>query len=244
MNRARARAAYGTAVSIERVPGRRCLPALTLALAVASAVLTSSSAPDTATAARQIRVTVVGDSIPAALGYVATARDQLATGMDVRFDLRVCRRLATPSCRYKGTAPPSALEAIHAAGPALGDVLVIDVGYNEMPATYRDGMERIIRIAVANGVEGIVWVTLRETTGIYRSTNAAIRSEARRWPQVEVADWNSYGAGRPWFRDDGLHLNAAGAEALAAFLRPFVLRAGGGDAACKDTAPRSKPCAR
>ena len=71
-------------------------------------------------------------------------------------------------------------------------------------------------------VEGIVWVTLRETRDIYRRTNVAIRSEAKRWPQVQVADWNAHSSGRPWFRDDGLHLNAGGASGLAALLRPLV----------------------
>jgi lysophospholipase L1-like esterase len=52
-----------------------------------------------------------------------------------------------------------------------------------------------------------------------------IRSEAKRFPQIDVADWNAWSAGKPWFRSDGLHLTAAGATALAAWLRPYLLRA-------------------
>ena len=52
----------------------------------------------------------------------------------------------------------------------------------------------------------------------------AIRSAARRWPQLLVADWNSYSAGKPWFRDDGLHLTPTGADGLAGFLRGYVLQ--------------------
>jgi hypothetical protein len=68
-------------------------------------------------------------------------------------------------------------------------------------------------------------VTLKETSPIYRATNAEIRAAAARWPQLVLADWNAWSAGKPWFGRDGLHLNAAGASALAAFLRPYVFRA-------------------
>jgi hypothetical protein len=85
-----------------------------------------------------------------------------------------------------------------------------------------------MRVALAQGASGVVWVTLREagTYGaLYRSTNAAIRRAARRWPEMRVADWMSYSAGKPWFGSDGLHMTAAGATELAAFLRPYVFRA-------------------
>ena len=47
--------------------------------------------------------------------------------------------------------------------------------------------------------------------------------EAR--PQLLVADWNAFSAGKPWFGSDGLHLSATGATQLASFLRPYVFRA-------------------
>jgi hypothetical protein len=173
----------------------------------------------------RIRVTFIGDSVPAAIDYVALARRQLARGIAVRLDLRVCRRLATLSCPYQGVTPPSALEDVEALGSRIGDVLVIDVGYNETASTYRSGMAQIIRTAVRHGVRGIVWVTLRETRGIYHWTNIVIRSEAKKRPRVYVADWNAYSAGKPWFADDGLHLNSLGAEGLVALVRPYVFLA-------------------
>ena len=42
---------------------------------------------------------------------------------------------------------------------------------------------------------------------------------------MQVADWNDYSAGKPWFRGDGLHMGTAGATAFAAFLRPHIFRA-------------------
>ena len=52
-----------------------------------------------------------------------------------------------------------------------------------------------------------------------------IWSAQKQWPQLLVADWNAYSRGKPWFSSDGLHLGVTGADALAAFLRPYVFRA-------------------
>ena len=82
-----------------------------------------------------------------------------------------------------------------------------------------------MRAALAQGAAGVVWVTLRETRGIYHRTNVVIERAAKRWPQLLIADWNAFSSGRPWFGDDGLHLTATGATALARFLRPYVWKA-------------------
>jgi hypothetical protein len=179
----------------------------------------------TAAPAKRISVTFVGDSVPASIDLVPSAQRRLDRGLDVRRDLRVCRRLVTPSCTFQGTTPVTALQSVLAAGPRLGDVLIVEVGYNESAYGYREGMRRVLSAARAQGTKGIVWVTLREIRPVYRQTNAVIRAEARRWRDVHVADWNAHSAGKPWFIGDGLHLNSRGAEALAAFLRPFVFRA-------------------
>jgi hypothetical protein len=184
-----------------------------------------ASWPASAPAQSPVRVTVVGDSIAAALDYVPEARHSLERGFDVRLDLRVCRRLATAGCAYQGAVPSSALDAVRAAGGALGQVLVVDVGYNDDPAAYRPAMDAVIRAAQASGVRAVVWVTLRNTNGVYARTDAVIRGEAQRFPAVEVADWSAFSRGRPWFRPDGLHLNADGAAGLAAMLRPLIVRA-------------------
>jgi hypothetical protein len=77
------------------------------------------------------------------------------------------------------------------------------------------------------GVKHVVWVTLREAgsnASIYAQSNARIRSAGKRWRnRLVVADWNSYSRGKPWFREDGLHLTSSGALGLARLLRPLVL---------------------
>jgi len=187
-----------------------------------SAAFGASAAPPKA-----LRVTFVGDSVADSIAYVPAARRRLAYGFVVKLDLRVCRRLWTPSCTFQGSAPPSALDVVQALGKRLGDVLIIDVGYNEGPHGYGQGIDRVMRTAHAQGGTGVVWVTLRETRDLYRQTNTAIRRAAKRWPSLQVADWNAFSAGHSWFGSDGLHLTPTGATALAAFLRPYILRAGG-----------------
>ena len=67
----------------------------------------------------------------------------------------------------------------------------------------------------------MVWLTLRaegDFAATYVKTNAIIRAAPGRWPQMTVADWDTYSAGRPWF-DTNAHLNKAGAAALGVFVR-------------------------
>ena len=189
---------------------------------VATAILAGTTAAATKT---PVKVTFVGDSVPASIMYSPRAKSILAQGLRTRLDLRVCRRLATASCSYQGSAPTSALQSVQSLGHALGDVLIVDVGYNESPAGYREGIDRVMRAARAQGASGVVWVLLRETRDIYRQTNTVIRAAQKRWPQLLVADWNAYSRGKPWFSSDGLHMGVTGADALAAFLRPYVFRA-------------------
>ena len=197
-----------------------------LAAAVVSALIALGGATGAASRA-PLRVTVVGDSVADAITYVPAARRKLSRGFVVALDLRVCRRLVTPSCSFQGATPSTALEAVQSFGSRLGDVLVVDVGYNEGPVGFGAGIDRVMRAARAQGVRGVVWVTLRETLDLYRRTNIAIHRAAKRWPQLRVADWNAFSAGHSWFAGDGLHLTQTGATALAGFLRPYILRAGG-----------------
>ncbi len=177
-------------------------------------------------AANPIHVTVVGDSVAASMQHVPSAQTTLRRGLDVRLDVEVCRRLVQPSCAFRGAKPSTALQAVQSPGRSLGHVLVVDVGYNEGAEGYGAGVDRVMRAALAQGVNGVVWVTLREQNDIYRQTNVVIRKAEKRWPQMQVADWNDYSAGKPWFRGDGrLHMGTAGATAFAAFLRPHIFRA-------------------
>lgn len=168
---------------------------------------------------RATSVTLIGDSVAAAFEWDPTSRAVLAEGLSVRFEALACRRMLAPSCG--SPAPPTAVETLKDVR-RLGDVVVMDVGYNDYASSFGQGLELAMRYMTRVGVRHVVWVTLREHHSHYRETNDVIRAAARRWPQITVADWNAYSAGRPWF-SDGVHLNIAGASGLARFLRGFLV---------------------
>ena len=166
------------------------------------------------------RVTMIGDSVPAALDYVTSARRYLTRGYDMRLDLRVCRRLVAASCTYQGSTPATAYQTISSLGRSIGQTAVIDVGYNDAASTYRSGLDTIMRALVKQHVQTVVWVTMREERSEYALINGAIRHATGRWPQLVVADWNAASRGHDsWFASDGLHLNSAGAWGLAHLIR-------------------------
>jgi hypothetical protein len=181
-----------------------------------------------ALAGGNVHVTVIGDSVASAIAEAPEAQQELNRGLHTTLDLRACRRLAGASCTFQGSTPPAALQAVQDRGHRLGSVLVVDVGYNDEADGYGASLDRIVRAARAQGARRIVWVTLREAgpaPDTYRATNAQIRAATQRWPELRVADWDRYSAGKPWFGGDGMHLSPEGGVALARFLRPYIIGA-------------------
>jgi lysophospholipase L1-like esterase len=187
----------------------------------AAALALVALAPTSAGSPARPRVTVIGDSVTASFDYVPAAKQYLGKGLDLRSDAVVCRRLVAASCVFKGSTPATALQVIGAHGRSLGSVVVVNVGYNDWAAVY--DVDRVMRALAEAGVTTTIWVTLRETTANYARNNARVRAAARRWRKsLVIADWNAHSRGRPWFREDGLHLTSSGAMGLARLLRPLV----------------------
>jgi len=185
------------------------------------------------------RVTMFGDSVADSLSYVPDARSLLDAGIDLRLELAPCRKLVPIGCVYMGGRPSSVLDVVRASTPAeLGNIVVVDVGYNDPPNNYDTDMGTVVDALLARGVAHVVWVTMREQTDGYREINSIIRDRARREPRIAVADWDAASRGKAWFNPDGLHLNADGAVGLAMPLRPYVLAACG--SAC---VPQATPAA-
>jgi hypothetical protein len=194
--------------------------AAVLVIVLTAAILASAAS---AAGSARPRVTLFGDSVAAALTYPGKARTTLAKGLDLRIDAKVCRRLAETGCPYKGDRPPSVLALVEGA-ESLGDLVVIDVGYNDVPSDYGADIDRVMQSVVRRGVTTVIWVTMQEKRPLYRTTNGAIRAAAARWPQIRIADWHAASrTQRSWFAGDGLHLSRSGALALARFLRPLVV---------------------
>jgi hypothetical protein len=197
-----------------------------IAVLLALLALVAAAAAATAAPAKRPppRVTMIGDSVSAALDYVSDARSFLGRGLDFRFVLDVCRRLVAPSCSYQGVTPATGLQVVLAGGRSLGRLVIMDVGYNDYASSYRADLDRVMRALTAAKVTTVIWVTLRETRGTYRGINEVIRNARKRWHQLVVADWNAWSQGQPWFGDsEGLHLNGSGAMGLARLLRPLIL---------------------
>lgn len=193
----------------------------TLVALSSAGTLVAIAAPASPGAAPPLpRVTLIGDSVADAIEYVPDARSILGRGVDLRLEVAPCRRLDQTSCPYRGVIPQNVVQLVAERGPALGDTVIVAVGYNDYEQQYAANIENALRGLARAGVERVLWVTLRAERQSYLSMNEMIRQTAARHPQVTVVDWNLYSRSHPeWFQPDGLHLDSAGATALATLLR-------------------------
>jgi hypothetical protein len=169
-------------------------------------------------------VTFIGDSVPDAISYVASAQALLGRGVHIDLQLAACRRLVEPSCSVAGVTPPTALDVIEAMGHRLGPVVVIGVGYNDWQLVYPRDTQLVLAALREAGVRHVLWLTLREARHSYIPMDADIRQLARSNPDVRIVDWNRYSRSHPaWFGPDGLHLSAAGATAMATLLHKTLV---------------------
>ena len=178
--------------------------------------------------ASPVRVTLIGDSVAEVLAENPGPEQALAQGFDLQLQTWSCRRLVDPGCYSPDGSAPSVLDVVHQLGSQLGPIVVVDVGYNDVAATYGSGLDEVMAALVAAGVQHVIWVTLSETEQAWAQIDGAIRAAPAGWPQLTVADWGALAAGKPWFNPgDPAHLNGDGTVALATFLRPFLLAACG-----------------
>lgn len=158
---------------------------------------------------------LVGDSVMA--GMSSSARSSLPNHV---FDAKVCRRLVSTSCSYRGVRPAPALQVIRAWSGVTNRAIVVAAGYND--GAIASAVDAVIAEARRQGVPHVVWSTYRiagGNAGIYRSHNAVLWQKAQQYPELTIADWASYSAGRSsWVAADGLHLTSSGARAMAGLI--------------------------
>jgi lysophospholipase L1-like esterase len=161
-----------------------------------------ATTPPPATAAHLgLPVTAVGDSVTIDIQPYLAAR---VPGVAV--DGAVSRQWDTGV---------SILSGLRARGQLRPEVIVglgINGGVN--PAQF-DTMMR----AVA-GAKRVVFVTVRLPRSWQDQTNATLRDGMARYPGTAVlADWYTLSANHPsWFAPDGVHLQTAGAQAMASLI--------------------------
>jgi len=225
---------------------------LAISLAVTSAVALAAAGSASAVRAQELqRVTVIGDSVAAAIAYDDAAKLILAQGVDLDLELAPCRRVDQPSCPYLGSRPPNLIELVQSLGSSIGSTAVVAVGYNDFESTYPDNIEHAVQVLDAAGVKRVLWLTLRAASHQYLSMNDAIVAASQRHPELSVVDWNVYSRSHPeWFQDDGLHLEAAGSEAMATLIHNALVSFGiaqvpaATTAATTTTAPAPAPSRR
>jgi hypothetical protein len=172
-------------------------------------------------------VTIFSDSVGASLNWDSAAKRIVEHGNRVLFELRPCGRLVQLGC-LATDPPPSVLGTVRALGRKVGPNVVVFIGYNDDPATYRRGLPVVLKALWKRGVTHVLWVTLRAVSKQYVDINHAIFAEARKWsPTMTVLDWNHYSAPHTsWYASDGIHLSGAGAVAFATYLHRSLKRLG------------------
>ena len=199
-------------------------------LTLFAAIVLCSALAATADAGKQRpnqRVTIFSDSSGAALNWDSAAKRIVERGNRVRLELHPCGRLTQPGCLTKNP-PPSVLATVRKLGRALGPNVVVFVGYNDDPATYRRGLPIVVKALWKRGVHHMIWLTLHAISKQYVDTNHAIYAEQQTWgPTMTVLDWNHYSASRPsWYASDGIHLSGTGAIAFATYLHRSLKKLG------------------
>ncbi len=199
------------------------------ALALLAAVVLCCALAATAVAGKKQlqHVTIFSDSSGAALDWDSTAKRIVARGNRVLLELHPCGRLTQPGC-FTTHPPPSVLATVRRIGSRIGPNVVIFVGYNDDPATYRGGLPVVLKALWRRDVQHVLWFTLHAVSKQYVDINHAIYAEQQKWgPTMTVIDWNHYSARHAsWYASDGIHLSGAGAVAFATYLHRSLRRLG------------------
>jgi hypothetical protein len=193
-----------------------------LALALCCGLATAASAGSR----RPLQhVTIFGDSVAAAFSWDPSARDVLARGNRLTFDLSPCGRLTQPGCILP--PPPSVLAEVERLGRRIGPTAVVLVGYNDDPHVYAAGIGRVLTAMHRRGVTHVLWLTLRAVNKQYQLINEVIHGASARFRWMTVVDWNRYARNRPtWFATDGIHLSALGGVQLAILIHRTLQQMG------------------
>jgi hypothetical protein len=106
------------------------------------------------------------------------------------------------------------------SGLALGDVVVLDLGYNDAAdaAVFRSRVDGAM--SALSGVKRVIWLNQHDWGPGRAGMNAELTAAAARYPNLEVVDWNAEVAAHPeYVYADAIHLTPAGQTAMAALVR-------------------------
>ena len=169
------------------------------------------------------RILLIGDSIAASItaefaGIVTPAY------ADINYQAVPNRCLVGSACVEPSVGLPDAPAIINALTPeTMPTVAVLQLGYNDSPATFTADIDQVVTALTARAVQRIVFVNLstRRVSVDYSASNAALLAATQRYPNVSVLDWNTFSTGPDksrWFSDT-VHLTNTGRVEFALFLR-------------------------
>lgn len=185
-----------------------------------------------------VRALLVGDSTMAGIRWYGSSRVALAGDAVYALEAASCRRLARPSCHSREGGYPRTATQVIASAPGPIDVLVVQAGYDDMESWFGDSLDQVVAAARARGIGQIVWLSYRASASYvfvgfprslgngYAAMNETLRERAARYPELIIADYESYTAEvTSWFEADGIHLTRLGAYGTADYIARWVAAA-------------------
>jgi hypothetical protein len=184
------------------------------------ATSTPGTATSASTASTGTTATSGGGQTPAPVSGSVSA-----VGDSILLDIQPYLQTEVPAAHIDGLVSRqfetgiAVVQAERAAG-TLGTVLVVELGTNgSVTASDFDAM-----MQAASGAKRVVFVNINVPRSWMAPDNAVLAAGVARYPGVaELADWNALSTGHPeWFTPDQVHLQPAGAQALATLVAQYA----------------------
>jgi len=187
-------------------------PSTTASTTTSTSTISSTTTPTSTTAPATSAPVAVTPPVP---GPVT------AVGDSIMIDMQPYLQADIPGVSVDGVVSRQfetgigVVQADRAAG-TLGSVLVVELGTNgTVTSSDFDAM-----MQAAAGVKRVVFVNINVPRPWEAADNAVLAAGVARYPGVAVlADWNALATPHPeWFTPDQVHLEPAGAQAMAALV--------------------------
>ena len=175
---------------------------------LACAFLASAMAAVPPARADGLRISAFGDSVM--LGASNAIVSSLA-GNDVTVDA------------HEDVSLLGSLGTLQAARPTIGDVVVLDLGYNDGSdlTAWRDRIDQAMTIL--QGVPKVIWLDQHDWQAGRAEMNDELVAAMQRYPNLEVVDWNAVVVSHPeYVYGDGVHLTPPGQVAMGDLVRDRV----------------------
>ena len=169
----------------------------------------------------------VGDSVANSITNVGGEFPRISDGTYASQTYDVVDSRCTTKDACDGSTGIAAADAL----PMGLDLVVVELGYNDNPATFASDIDAMMTALARREVRQVAWVNMadiRRSNGnsFYGPANAALSAATSRWPSLRVLDWNAASSTpeRPrWFNSDGVHLTTTGRAQFALWLRDSLL---------------------